>query len=285
MKNIIFYSGEFWFNKAGFLEKPHLSDFLYHNGADAFKKANADYERDLQLALADSVKFADNESVFQKLYDSKLLLVYPVEGQTFFAEGVEVQCEVMIKDKWRQIPCVQMKQEVREKRRVAVLSNSPVKNEEEEENCNAFTDFTAEPIVGTRSIEDIIEALHQLEICLVTELESIADLLNRAPLGEETKEEMSPRVAKLILKIRDALALDNYCGEAYHLLYQITSPKFDKTTELWKDIEAIARRSPDKSVGEDLEKHAPAKERKKVAPCVLFCGNIETCMNGCKLAL
>jgi len=86
-------------------------------------------------------------------------------------------------------------------------------------------------------------------------LQSIAALLNRAPSGEETKEEISPRVAKLILGIRDALALDNE-KEAYHLLYQITSPKFDKTTELWKDVEAIARRSPDKNVG----KGCPCKE-------------------------
>lgn len=50
-------------------------------------------------------------------------------------------------------------------------------------------------------------------------------------------EEVSPRVAALILQVRDALALKDY-DEAYHLLYQIVSPDFNKV-DPWRELEAL----------------------------------------------
>jgi hypothetical protein len=68
-----------------------------------------------------------------------------------------------------------------------------------------------------------------------------------ATQGEDSstaEQEVSPRVAALILKVRDELAKGDV-DEAYHWLYQISAPNFDKliTDEpdgVWKDIEAIA---------------------------------------------
>ena len=56
---------------------------------------------------------------------------------------------------------------------------------------------------------------------------------------EEVKieEEVSPRVAYLILQVRDALATENV-DEAYHALYQIVSPDFDKLAP-WKELEDL----------------------------------------------
>lgn len=51
--------------------------------------------------------------------------------------------------------------------------------------------------------------------------------------------EMSPRVAKLILAIRNELVKPDAL-EAYHLLYQIASPNFDKQGDVWEEIEQIA---------------------------------------------
>jgi hypothetical protein len=134
MKNILFHSGEFWFNEKGFPEKPSLGDLPYHNKADAFKKANAEYKHALQLALSDSVKFSDGELI-NHIYYRNLK-----EGQTFFVEGVEVK-----------IHCDEYHQHTKASCKVAVLSNSPVKSEtpnesakeseDEIEECNAFTDF------------------------------------------------------------------------------------------------------------------------------------------------
>lgn len=62
------------------------------------------------------------------------------------------------------------------------------------------------------------------------------------PVGKLEEKEVSPRVAKLLLGIRDELAkLDQCPEEAYHLLYQIASPNFDKT-EPWAELEKIAKR-------------------------------------------
>lgn len=75
--------------------------------------------------------------------------------------------------------------------------------------------------------------------------ESLEELVNvilelTQPEAPAVVAEMSPRIAKLILQIRDALVLKNW-DEAYHCLYQITSPKFDKYSDtLWKDVESLA---------------------------------------------
>ena len=146
MKNILFHSGEFWFNEAGFPEKPiewHLTNlepvdtrsvrYLAELGEHEFK--TKEYEHALQLALADSVKFADQDAIKFRLFvragldtnyaERKYFLnLWQPEGQTFFVEGIEVQCQIMIKTQWRQIPCMYFKNETRPKRKVAVLSNS-----------------------------------------------------------------------------------------------------------------------------------------------------------------
>jgi hypothetical protein len=56
------------------------------------------------------------------------------------------------------------------------------------------------------------------------------------------EDEMSSRVARLLLKIRDEIARVNI-SEAYHALYEIASPDFDKT-EPWENIERIASKTP-----------------------------------------
>jgi hypothetical protein len=61
----------------------------------------------------------------------------------------------------------------------------------------------------------------------------------KADAGEK-RDEMSPRVARLILQARDALYVDDY-AEAYHNLYAIASPKFDKQhADVWTDVDRIA---------------------------------------------
>ena len=68
------------------------------------------------------------------------------------------------------------------------------------------------------------------------------------------KDEMSPRVAKLLLKIRDEIAKENI-SEAYHALYEIASPDFDKT-EPWENIERIAKAENN----EETKLHQPESE-------------------------
>lgn len=53
-----------------------------------------------------------------------------------------------------------------------------------------------------------------------------------------TMENLTKEQAEIILKIRDALALENI-DEAYHYLYQIASPDFDKINP-WSELERIA---------------------------------------------
>lgn len=59
---------------------------------------------------------------------------------------------------------------------------------------------------------------------------------------EALEAEMSPRVASLLIKVRDEIAKENI-SEAYHALYQIASPDFDKT-EPWEKVEKIAALHP-----------------------------------------
>ncbi len=70
------------------------------------------------------------------------------------------------------------------------------------------------------------------------------ELLRRPPTAPASPAaevaEMSPRVAALILKARDAHREGDY-NETYHRLYEIAAPKFDKhIDEVWKDVERIA---------------------------------------------
>lgn len=53
---------------------------------------------------------------------------------------------------------------------------------------------------------------------------------------------LSKDIAEKILKVRDALAV-NDSDEAYHWLYQIGSPNFDKDSEdVWRELELISER-------------------------------------------
>ena len=62
----------------------------------------------------------------------------------------------------------------------------------------------------------------------------------------EERDEISPRVAKLILQMRDIyiqtdIIDDPNAEEMWHLLYQIASPNYDKLYEnVWSEIEKIA---------------------------------------------
>ena len=54
--------------------------------------------------------------------------------------------------------------------------------------------------------------------------------------------ELTPDIARKILKIRDAL-VKNDIQEAYYWLYQIASPNLDKMSdEVWKELELIANK-------------------------------------------
>jgi len=55
---------------------------------------------------------------------------------------------------------------------------------------------------------------------------------------KDMDEEISPRVAKLILKIRDSYIEQDF-EDVWHFLYQIASPNFDKF-QAWGEIERIA---------------------------------------------
>jgi len=53
---------------------------------------------------------------------------------------------------------------------------------------------------------------------------------------------LSPDIAENILKVRDAIIEKDY-DEAWHWLYTIASPNYDKTAdEVWTDLERIAGR-------------------------------------------
>ena len=58
---------------------------------------------------------------------------------------------------------------------------------------------------------------------------------------KEEQKEMSPRVAKLILQIKDSVIRDDM-EDVYHYLYQIASPDYDKLfDDVWSEIEEIAK--------------------------------------------
>ena len=130
MKNILFHFGEFWFNEDGFTENPGYPCLDCKTMDCPAKECTERYEEALRLDLADSVKFADQDAIriaICELQPNKGPDYYqfkPVEDQTFFIEGIEVQCQIMIKTQWRQIPCMYFKNETRPKRKVAVLSNN-----------------------------------------------------------------------------------------------------------------------------------------------------------------
>jgi hypothetical protein len=62
-------------------------------------------------------------------------------------------------------------------------------------------------------------------------------------MTSDLKHEVSPRVAQLIVNIREALIQDDI-ADAWHNLYQIVSPNFDLTSEefekQWIELERIA---------------------------------------------
>ena len=132
--NIIFHSGEFWFNEAGFQEKiDHPCEQM--EGHDC--PMCAGYNVALQVALADSVKFADQEAIriaICELQPNKGPNYYqfkPVEGEIFFVEGITVKewQEPLVSQFDIQAGKVPMGTAISELRKVAVLSNSPVKSE------------------------------------------------------------------------------------------------------------------------------------------------------------
>lgn len=62
---------------------------------------------------------------------------------------------------------------------------------------------------------------------------------------EKLKNEINPRVAKLISLAIDGL-LRNDVNEAYHQLYQIGSPNFDKMNEeVWSELDELAAVKPE----------------------------------------
>jgi len=134
MKNILFHSGEFWFNEAGFQEKiDHPCEQM--EGHDC--PMCAGYNVALQLALADSVKFADQEAIriaICKLQPNKGPDYYqfkPVEGQTFFVAGVTVKewYEPLVSQSDIVTGRIPIGTDISKFCKVAVLSNRKVKSE------------------------------------------------------------------------------------------------------------------------------------------------------------
>ena len=66
---------------------------------------------------------------------------------------------------------------------------------------------------------------------------------------KDMDEEISPRVAKLILKIRDSYIEQNF-EDVWHFLYQIASPNFDKF-QAWGEIERIAMHNNEIKLAKD----------------------------------
>jgi hypothetical protein len=143
MKNILFHSSEFWFNAKGFTDKPKEPPIMISIYADLaamnlYEKQESAYGRALQLALADAVKFADQEAIriaICELQPNKGPGYYqfePIEGQTFFIEGVDIEIQGW---GWKDLTgdlCwgkLDNPNFIGQSRKVAVLSNSPVKSE------------------------------------------------------------------------------------------------------------------------------------------------------------
>ena len=99
----------------------------------------------------------------------------------------------------------------------------------------------------------------------VTALKLVIDELTDGDCLKQSKAKLSGKIVKLkaeaerlkqqrynwagfILKVRDAL-VEKDAAEAYHWLYQIASPNFDKDSdEVWKEIEKLATTPPTNKV-------------------------------------
>jgi len=65
-------------------------------------------------------------------------------------------------------------------------------------------------------------------------------LVNLISVNVPVIKSFSPAVAKGMLAVRDAI-VERDIDEAYHQLYMICSPNFDKMShEVWAELEAIA---------------------------------------------
>ena len=64
------------------------------------------------------------------------------------------------------------------------------------------------------------------------------DCMKSAIEADRSERSITPEIAKKIIATRDAIAHEDY-DEAWHQLYSIASPEFDKT-EPWKELEEIA---------------------------------------------
>ncbi len=62
--------------------------------------------------------------------------------------------------------------------------------------------------------------------------------MKQAIEADRAERSITPEIAKKIIATRDAITHEDY-DEAWHQLYSIASPEFDKT-EPWKELEEIA---------------------------------------------
>lgn len=67
---------------------------------------------------------------------------------------------------------------------------------------------------------------------------SIKKCMRKAIEADRAERSITPEIAKKIIATRDAITHEDY-DEAWHQLYSIASPEFDKT-EPWKELEEIA---------------------------------------------
>jgi chromosome segregation ATPase len=120
--------------------------------------------------------------------------------------------------------------------------------------CDAMDEHSSQ---FTSQIEELTKEVERLEAenkSITASYNALDDIYRRTLKRLEVAEsdnriyrealeaEMSPRVASLLIKVRDEIAKENI-SEAYHALYQIASPDFDKT-ESWGKVEKIAALHP-----------------------------------------
>jgi hypothetical protein len=106
-------------------------------------------------------------------------------------------------------------------------------------NINPFCDFelTSGEIYSLPDDKFVYE-VKDGKLCVYPLLEQRATLIEAFKPWRDDGERISPRQAKVILKIRDELAREDI-SEAYHQLYELIDPKFERL-DPWEEIKKIA---------------------------------------------
>jgi hypothetical protein len=115
-----------------------------------------------------------------------------------------------------------------------------IEKEQQEQKFQTAEEIVKENFHGLDSVIEDKSILKFYKGLIVTCLEGYASQFKL--VRKITDEEISPRVAKLILKIRDSYIEQDF-EDVWHYLYQIASPNFDKVFDnVWSEIKDIAMR-------------------------------------------